>query len=131
MKAYLGIDVGSVTTKFAVLDSNDTLIADLYTRTMGRPIQVVQEGLRQMADLLPPGLEIASVGATGSARQLTGVIVGADTICNLPVPILIHAGSLDRLVSDSEARGLASGVLYGQKALDDQRSLGDAENHEQ
>jgi predicted CoA-substrate-specific enzyme activase len=82
VKAYLGIDVGSVTTKFAALDGDDGLIADLYTRTMGRPIQVVQEGLRQMAGLLPPGLEIAGVGATGSARQLTGVIVGADVVKN-------------------------------------------------
>ena len=82
MKAYLGVDVGSVTTKFAVLDSHDNLIADLYTRTMGRPIQVVQEGLRQMAKRLPSGVEIAGVGVTGSARQLTGVIVGADVVKN-------------------------------------------------
>jgi len=82
MKAYLGIDVGSVTTKFAVLASDDNLLADLYTRTVGRPIQVVQEGLRQVKSRLPSGIEIAGVGVTGSARQLTGVVVGADVVKN-------------------------------------------------
>jgi predicted CoA-substrate-specific enzyme activase len=82
MKAYLGIDVGSVTTKFAVLDSDSNLLGDLYTRTAGRPIEVVQEGLRQTGSRLPPSIEIAGVGVTGSARQLTGVVVGADVVKN-------------------------------------------------
>ena len=30
MEAYLGIDVGSVTTKFAVLNAADELVASLY-----------------------------------------------------------------------------------------------------
>ena len=37
MEAYLGIDVGSVTTKFAVLDRNDELITSLYLLTQGNP----------------------------------------------------------------------------------------------
>ena len=32
MDAYLGIDVGSLTTKFAVLDEEGNLITSLYTR---------------------------------------------------------------------------------------------------
>lgn len=82
MDAYLGVDVGSVTTKFAILDKDYNLIADLYTRTKGRPIQVVQGGLREMARRLPGNVEIKGVGTTGSARYLTGVIVGADVVKN-------------------------------------------------
>ncbi len=82
MNAYLGIDVGSVTTKFAVLDEDDNLLASLYTRTQGQPIRVVQEGLRQIAAEVPPGVEIRGVCSTGSARQLVGVIVGADLVKN-------------------------------------------------
>ena len=43
MDTYLGIDVGSVTTKFAVLDENDELVTYTYLLTQGKPIDMVQE----------------------------------------------------------------------------------------
>lgn len=52
---YLGIDVGSVTTKLAALDEEDQLISSLYLRTQGKPIEMVQQGLREIANRLPPG----------------------------------------------------------------------------
>jgi len=80
--AYLGIDVGSVTTKVAVLDEDDNLIASTYARTEGRPIVVVQKALKTITDMLPPGLEVAGVGTTGSGRYLAGAMVGADVVKN-------------------------------------------------
>jgi len=82
MQAFLGIDVGSVTTKFALLDENDELIASAYARTQGRPIQVIQQGLREVAATLSGEATISGVGTTGSARYLAGVIVGADVVKN-------------------------------------------------
>ena len=82
MKAYLGIDVGSVTTKFAVLDEKDELVISRCTRTQGKPIAVIQEGLREIARELPSDVEIIGVGTTGSARYLTSVVVGADVVKN-------------------------------------------------
>ena len=82
MEAYLGIDVGSVTTKFAVLDKQDGLIATLYLPTQGKPIEMVQQGLRQIKDQLPEKVRISGVATTGSARYLAGVIVGADLVKN-------------------------------------------------
>ncbi len=82
MKAYLGIDVGSVTTKFAVLNDADELVAHLYLPTQGKPIEMVQQGLSQMRQKLPQNIEIAGVATTGSARYLAGVIVGADLVKN-------------------------------------------------
>src|SRR4030042_1015586 len=82
VEAYLGIDVGSVSTKFAVLNEADDLIADLYLPTGGRPVAMVQQGLGQIGRLLPPGVEIKGVATTGSARYLTGAIVGADLVKN-------------------------------------------------
>jgi predicted CoA-substrate-specific enzyme activase len=38
--------------------------------------------LRSIAGELPEGLDIAGAGATGSARQLIGVIIGADAVKN-------------------------------------------------
>jgi len=79
---YLGIDVGSVTTKFAALDEQDRLVTSLYLRTQGRPIAMIQQGLRELATRLPPGVQIKGVGTTGSARYLAGVILSADVVKN-------------------------------------------------
>ncbi|MBA7487335.1 hypothetical protein ES703_08419 [subsurface metagenome] len=82
MEAYLGIDVGSVTTKLAVINEADELVADLYRLTRGKPIETTQQGLRQIKEQLPPGMDICGVATTGSARYLAGVIVGADLVKN-------------------------------------------------
>jgi len=82
MKAYLGIDVGSVTTKLAVLDKNDKLITHNYLLTQGKPIDMVQQGLVQTKEQLPEDVDICGVATTGSARYLTGVIVNADLVKN-------------------------------------------------
>jgi len=82
MEAYLGIDVGSVTTKLAVINEADELVADLYRLTRGKPIETTQQGLRQIKEQLPRGMDISGVATTGSARYLAGVIVGADLVKN-------------------------------------------------
>jgi predicted CoA-substrate-specific enzyme activase len=82
VSTYLGIDVGSVTTKCAILDDRMILIARLYTRTGGRPIDAIQRGLTEIARRLPADVEVRSVGTTGSARQLGAVVVGADVVKN-------------------------------------------------
>ncbi len=82
VKAYLGIDVGSVTTKFAVLDEEQNLVYGSYARTNGRPIDAVQNGLRELAEAIPADIEFVAAGTTGSGRQLTGAIIGADVVKN-------------------------------------------------
>jgi predicted CoA-substrate-specific enzyme activase len=82
MEIYLGIDVGSVTTKFAALDKHDELVASLYLPTEGKPVAMVQQGLKQIRENLPSGAEVRGVATTGSARYLAGAIVGADLVKN-------------------------------------------------
>jgi len=82
MEAYLGIDVGAVTTKFAVLNEADELVAGLYLPTSGQPVAMVQQGLKQIGRQLPPDAEIRGVAATGSARYLVGAVIGADLVKN-------------------------------------------------
>ena len=82
MEVYLGIDVGSVTTKLAVLDKDDELVTYTYLLTQGKPIDTVQQGLKQIAQQLPGNIDICGVATTGSARYLAGVIVGADLVKN-------------------------------------------------
>jgi predicted CoA-substrate-specific enzyme activase len=82
METYLGIDVGSLTTKFAVLDGADELIASLYLPTGGRPLEALQQGLRRVTTELPEGVDVRGAAATGSARHLAGAIAGADLVKN-------------------------------------------------
>ena len=81
-KVFLGIDVGSVTTKFAAIDDEATLITSLYNRTAGNPIDAVQAGLREIQRLLSGQAQITGVGTTGSGRQLASAVVGADVVKN-------------------------------------------------
>ncbi|MGD1118641.1 MAG: acyl-CoA dehydratase activase [Dehalococcoidales bacterium] len=82
MEVYLGIDVGSVSTKLAVLDNMAEVITSLYLPTGGRPVAALQEGLGKIGRELPPDTDIKGVAATGSARYLAGAIVGADLVKN-------------------------------------------------
>jgi predicted CoA-substrate-specific enzyme activase len=82
MDVYLGIDVGSVTTKCALVTDRAELIASNYLRTQGKPVAAVQQGLRELQGQIPADVSIRGVCTTGSARYLAGVIVGADVVKN-------------------------------------------------
>jgi predicted CoA-substrate-specific enzyme activase len=80
IEAYLGIDIGSVSTNLAVIDAESRVIKDIYLRTQGRPIEVVDQGLEEIKVELGEVLDIRGVGTTGSGRELIGELVGADTV---------------------------------------------------
>jgi predicted CoA-substrate-specific enzyme activase len=85
MKAYLGIDVGSISTNLVLVDEKNQILKSLYLRTEGDPIEAIQRGLKDLkAHIVNHNqpIEISGVGTTGSARQLAGVITGADLVKN-------------------------------------------------
>jgi predicted CoA-substrate-specific enzyme activase len=79
MSYFLGIDIGSVTTKLVVIDDSHAPIFSLYERTNGRPVAAIQRAFGVLAETLGT-LEIAGVGATGSGRQLAAIMIGADEV---------------------------------------------------
>jgi predicted CoA-substrate-specific enzyme activase len=79
---YLGIDVGSVTAKFVLLEEDGGLADSVYLRTHGKPIAGIQEGLSLIQKKAGNDTSIIGVGTTGSARHLAGAIVGADMVKN-------------------------------------------------
>lgn len=81
-EAFLGVDVGSVSTNVVALDRAGEVLASVYLRTRGQPISAVQQGIRQVGEMLPPGVNVLGAGTTGSARYLTGVVIGADLVKN-------------------------------------------------
>ncbi|MEL7659137.1 MAG: acyl-CoA dehydratase activase, partial [Bacillota bacterium] len=95
--AYLGLDVGSVSTNVVVMGDNKEIYASLYIRTQGRPLEAILSGLAKTAKTLPSGLEITAAGTTGSGRYLAGVMIGADVIKN---EITAHAVASSLYVPD-------------------------------
>ena len=82
MKTYLGVDVGSVTTKLALLDGSNEVLASIYLRTQGNPVDIFARAFSVSSSTMPPGAEISGVATTGSGRALSGVILGADLVKN-------------------------------------------------
>ena len=80
VEAYMGVDVGSVSTNVVVIDKDGNMIKEIYTRTEGRPIEVVDRCLKEINNEVGSKIKIKGVGTTGSGRELIGELIGADTI---------------------------------------------------
>ncbi|HUU94754.1 MAG TPA: acyl-CoA dehydratase activase-related protein, partial [Phycisphaerae bacterium] len=78
--AYLGLDIGSVGTKLVLIDGQGDVIDYIFTRTEGRPIEVVTRCLRELEERVGWRVRVCAVGSTGSGRELVGELVGADSI---------------------------------------------------
>lgn len=82
-KAYLGIDIGSISTKGVIIDKENHLLAYEYLWTEGNPIEAVKRLLKQLEQKLNiKEYQVVSVGTTGSARKLVGTILDASMIKN-------------------------------------------------
>ena len=93
-KAYLGIDIGSISTKGVIIDKNNNILSSVYLWTKGNPLKAVKEVLKVLQKEMPSNYQIVGVGTTGSARKLIGTILGANIIKN---EITAHAiGTLSK-----------------------------------
>ncbi|MGD9115825.1 MAG: acyl-CoA dehydratase activase [Dehalococcoidia bacterium] len=80
---YLGIDVGSTSTKAVILDeSGKEVIAKNYLMTAGRPIEAVKQVFQNLLADGAANVKVSGVGVTGSGRYLVGGFIGADLIKN-------------------------------------------------
>ncbi len=82
IEAYLGVDVGSISTNVVVIDSQKNVLAKAYLMTAGRPLEAVKKGLQMVAEELAGRVEIKGAATTGSGRYLTGDFIGADIVIN-------------------------------------------------
>ena len=82
LTVYLGIDVGSVTTKLALVDEKGKYIDSYMLRTAGKPVMAVQKGLKELYAKKLTEYDVMGVGTTGSGRNLAGALFGADIIKN-------------------------------------------------
>ena len=82
INAYLGVDVGSISTNVVVIDESKRILAKEYLMTAGRPLEAVGKGLRVIAEKVGPEVKILAAATTGSGRYLTGDFIGADLVIN-------------------------------------------------
>lgn len=77
-KVYLGIDIGSTTTKYVLMDKDHQILHKRYVTTRGKPIEVTKELLREIEKEFKDKLEIVGVATTGSGRHVVGDFLNAD-----------------------------------------------------
>ena len=80
MECYLGIDIGSISTKAVVIDNENKILSSCYLETKGSPIDAVKKVLSNIN--IPDNYQIKGIGTTGSARKLIGLMVGANVVKN-------------------------------------------------
>jgi predicted CoA-substrate-specific enzyme activase len=85
LRVYLGIDIGSTSTKLALIDEKDELKVDVYRKTAGDPVGASQKLFRALLALerrKGARIEILGAATTGSGRKIVGEVIGADCIIN-------------------------------------------------
>lgn len=112
-EAYLGVDIGSISTKGVIIDKNYKILASEYIWTEGDPMGAA----RKLIELLEKQFDkekyqIVATGTTGSARKLVGAMLGATMVKN---EITAHAVGTTTLYPDVrtilEIRGQDSKII--------------------
>ncbi len=80
VNAYLGVDVGSISTNVVLIDEKKRVLAKAYLRTGGKPIDAVKRGLQEISNDIGDYVNIIGACTTGSGRYLTGDFIGADLV---------------------------------------------------
>lgn len=80
-ECYIGIDSGSTTTKVVATDKHDNIFFTFYQKSSGRPLEVAQEGLKQLyAEAKAAGHDLKVLGSCsiGYGEDLIKTAFGFD-----------------------------------------------------
>ena len=88
MNCYLGVDIGSISTKGVIIDDNNKIITSAYIWTEGNPVNAVKKLINILKNNLDDKYIIKGIGTTGSARKLIGLLLNANIVKN---EIMAHA----------------------------------------
>ena len=117
--AYLGVDIGSISTNVVVMDKDKKVLSKRYLMTAGRPIEAVRRGLREVGAEVGGKVNILGVGTTGSGRYMIADFIGADIVKNEITAQATAAADIDPTVDtifeiggqDSKYISLKNGVV--------------------
>jgi predicted CoA-substrate-specific enzyme activase len=83
INVFVGIDIGSTSTKAILIDETNKPVAGFYTYTTGKPLSAVKsilEAIENVSLKKKAGFSIKGLGTTGSGRKFIGEILNADLI---------------------------------------------------
>lgn len=78
---WLGIDIGSISTDFVIIDEAGAVKDSLYLKTGSRPMDAIKDGLKRLGGKYVSE-DVCGVGVTGSGRYLGAAIAGGDVVKN-------------------------------------------------
>ncbi|GMO51845.1 MAG: 2-hydroxyacyl-CoA dehydratase [Termitinemataceae bacterium] len=99
-RVYLGMDIGSTTSKFVLLDENENIVDSFYANNKGEPLLVIKEALsalKKKYDDAGVTLAIIAFGTTGYGELLFDKAFGADYHT---VETVAHAAAAAHYVPD-------------------------------
>ncbi|MDO5424514.1 MAG: acyl-CoA dehydratase activase [Eubacteriales bacterium] len=101
LRAYLGIDSGSTTTKFVLMDEDERILDSFYAPNEGEPLSVARDALISMRERYRREgveLEILAAGTTGYGELLFAKALDAE--CHV-VETVAHARAAGKYVKDA------------------------------
>jgi predicted CoA-substrate-specific enzyme activase len=81
LRVYLGIDAGSTTTKFVLIDEDENVVDCSYSPNKGEPLKVIKQAMLEMYEKYRKAgvnLEVIALGTTGYGELLFDKALGAD-----------------------------------------------------
>lgn len=78
---YLGIDIGSISTKGVIINEQNEIIDSIYLETEANPIEASKKVVSYLKEKAE-NYNIKGIGTTGSARKLIGLMVDANIVKN-------------------------------------------------
>ncbi|MCD7834787.1 MAG: acyl-CoA dehydratase activase [Lachnospiraceae bacterium] len=101
VRAYLGIDSGSTTTKFVLMDEQENILDSFYSPNEGEPLMVAKKALLAVRDRYRAAgaeLSILAAGSTGYGEMLFSK--AWSTECHM-VETVAHARAAAKYVDDA------------------------------
>ncbi|MFP4364109.1 MAG: acyl-CoA dehydratase activase [Spirochaetia bacterium] len=123
-EVYLGIDIGSTSTKAVITSTDNRVLAGFYTRTAGKPVDAFQcifEAIRDIETKKEVTFTFLGTSTTGSGRKFIAKIIDADLVLD---EITAHARAaveldpeVDTIIEiggqDSKFTTLRNGMVTG------------------
>jgi len=99
LSVFMGIDIGSTSTKICLIDSNQKVILSVYRKTASDPIgacKLIFEALRSIEKENELTFKFNGVATTGSGRKMIKEVISADDAINEITAHAIAAAFIDK-----------------------------------
>lgn len=80
-ETVLGIDIGSTSINFVLLNSHRDVVYYSYVKTLGKPLDIVNTEMTKLKEA-HPDVNVSKIAVTGSGREFIGKEINADLVIN-------------------------------------------------